>query len=114
MLGIREECHAVSLAVRPVVPVEHIGAVKGLVSGYGQLVCEGHLLTVDDEVVVYAGGYAILGGESERSVKRFSQQVGHTRQAVHMEVEVVVVAGLDVYGEGGGHGSFTFRRFVVM
>lgn len=108
MLGVGEERHAVSLTVSPAVPVKHIGAVKGQVGGYGQLVCEGHLLTVDNEVVVHAGGYAILSGESERSVKRLSQQVGHTRQAVHMEVKVVVVAGLDVYREGGGHGSLPF------
>lgn len=108
MLEVREERHAVPLAVSPAVPVKHIGAIKGLVGGYGEGVCEGHLLIVDNEVVVYAGGYTFLGGESERGVERLAQQVGHTGQAVHVELEVAIVAGLDVYGEGGGHGSLPF------
>lgn len=108
MLEAWEESQAVSLTVSPRVPVEHIGAVKGLVGGYGEGVCEGHLLAIEDEVVVHAGGYTVLGGEGERGVERLSQQVGHTRQAVHMEVKVVVVAGLDVYREGGGHGWLPF------
>lgn len=78
MLEIREESHGNSLTVSPVVPVEHIGAIKGLVGGYGEGVCEGYLLIVDNEVVVYAGGYTVLGGKRERCVERLAQQVGHT------------------------------------
>lgn len=108
MLEVREESHGNSLTVCPTIPVKHIGAVKGLVGGYGEGVCEGHLLAVDNNVVVYAGGYTILGGESERGVERLTQQVRHTRQAVHVELKVTIVAGLDVYREGGGHGSLPF------
>ena len=114
MLEAWEESHGNSLAIRPAVPVEHIGAVKRQVGGYGEGVCEGYLLAVDNNVVVHAGGYTVLGGKRERCVERPAQQVGHTRQAVHVELKVAIVAGLDVHGEGGGHGSFTFRRFVVM
>ena len=68
----------------------------------------GTFLAVDNNVVVYAGGYTILGSKSERGVERLTKQVRHTRQAVHVELKVAIVAGLDVHGEGGGHGSLPF------
>lgn len=92
--------------------VEHVGAIKRLVGGYGQRVSERHLLVIKDKVVVYAGGYAVFSGKRERCVERLTEQVGHAGQAVHVELEVTIVVGLNLHGDGVGHGWLPFVEFV--
>lgn len=114
MLEAWEESHGNSLAVIPAVPVEHIGAIKRLVGGYGQCVSERHLFVIEDKVVVYAGGYAVFSGESERRVEGLTEQVGHSGQAVHVELEITIVAGLNLHGDGVGHDWLPFVELFAV
>lgn len=70
MLEVREEGQAVTLTIRPTIPVKHIGTVKGQVGGYGEGVYEGCLLTVDNEVV---GAVPVSVGNTHVLTKASSQ-----------------------------------------